>query len=849
MDLGDKIKEYNPAFFVGRGCLDPRTDYQNLDPSQPIPSVILRLLTMLLSALRNQHGVSRNAGIRGFLRRIGCYDPLAPAGAFGSPQYGYDQQQAMITAVHMLQMAMVLTGGNREVPIYRDPETGQVYKAPLAQLLWQEKLDVSDYGGPYASGEVLIQGLGLRKAFEVLQQHQCSPTVAGLFKLYQLEEYKRAREEIALHSLLNAARKNKISNIQKLFGHPSKRWRDEQELTPKIQSLVSGEQLTIVELLMQLLNIGPEGDPSSPLRINDGEWGNHRERWHPRYRPGVALQGVDPVFGDLWERLTDKGKEMADQVLKDVPEYYGGPKHDVTLIPRKIRVFTESSTSGDIFTAAEDTVWSELGYAQLEVYVQKWKFLTQVLYCCDAEFANILSYIHGGIGARSGSLQERLTRRMFTRAVSFLLGPKFLLDCAIRNSLPDSHELNQDNPVDRGKAKAVGKISAAAGISLAFTSFMGSPLSKFFAHTNKLCRIGFSMAGGAMAVGVKALSQMAGGIKENTFAFQLIWAPAGTALGLALAVLALEGGWFTEYFDPLDGLYANGQPISGCPYDPETRDARQYEFQTQWLASWAWAWILSFLSWFTDYLELSFFDFGMEMVNCIIGGLQAGCAGIFQEALMQVAMNPGEEHRLENGTIPPQWNYDAIISEEWGVPSFNIDFEHIFTILRHLFCYPTYQEIVYARDHNGLYPDGQPMPPQYWNDAAEEGLPPVEPYLGARLCGFGWHWWDDGTPGALIWEGVGPYPGVSDMIMWSLGALVSGLFMAEGGGFLTSLTSVIGSVVANQIAAFTIQLFIKGAADLIILDCIYSTPHPSTQTDSPADPGNPTDESRYTRAL
>jgi hypothetical protein len=93
-----------------------------------------------------------------------------------------------------------------------------------------------------------------------------------------------------------------------------------------------------------------------------------------------------------------------------------------------------------------------------------------------------------------------------------------------------------------------------------------------------------------------------------------------------------------------------------------------------------------------------------------------------------------------------------------------------------------------------------------------------EDNLGAPLCGFGRHEWDDGTVGAAIWDGY------YQVIMWSLGALVSAGFLLGGGSFASALAGVLGSLVANQIAAFVIQWVLQMTTEFIIWNIIVSIP-------------------------
>jgi hypothetical protein len=237
-------------------------------------------------------------------------------------------------------------------------------------------------------------------------------------------------------------------------------------------------------------------------------------------------------------------------------------------------------------------------------------------------------------------------------------------------------------------------------------------------------------------------------------------------------------------------------------------------------ASWTWAWILSFLQWFTDYMELSCMDLSMELINCVIGGFQMSVAGIFHEALVDVAVDPQAHmtdakwtHYGVEYDTDGWWNYDPILPTRRLVPSFVIDFNGIFTLLRHVFCYPTLEEI---HAHIGANPEDVTFRAKYgiyFDDDVDRYLPPWEDNAGCLLVGFGRHEWDDGTWGQVIWDGIG------QVLMWSFGACVSVAFTA-GGGFFCGLVGVLGSLVANEVASFLIQQLLYWAAQGILVSIV-----------------------------
>ncbi len=285
---------------------------------------------------------------------------------------------------------------------------------------------------------------------------------------------------------------------------------------------------------------------------------------------------------------------------------------------------------------------------------------------------------------------------------------------------------------------------------------------------------------------------------QNTFGFQLVWAPIGTAIGVSAAMSA----------DDVLGIY-----------DKHATCVDLKEFSDEEVERWTVAAILSFLTWFTDYLELPggcAIDFGREMVNCLLGGFQIGIGALYSSAVEKVM----EDH--------PDWVAAGRLDPN-NIPSYVINFEGLGIFLRHLLCYPSYPEIhdlqirkdQYYPQFNETYPwpwashpdAGIYNPnPYYTDNEYEELLPVYEPNIGCRIYGLGLHCWDDGQPLAIIWDIA------FQVQMWALGALIS----VYVGGFMAGFVGVIASMLANIIVQQVVTFVHQGMVGLILYCGIVS---------------------------
>lgn len=450
-------------------------------------------------------------------------------------------------------------------------------------------------------------------------------------------------------------------------------------------------------------------------------------------------------------------------------------------------------------TCKPDTIWKDVSLARNDVRIIRAVGVAAARAGLDD--LETLDLYSAAIAIRhlqrsgQGSWQNRLLASCITKCLD-MKSPG--LSHEIRKAVTGVDGTTPDSDVVK-KTKTLGKLGVL-GISIlsGLASYLGGiPIMKnVMQNQANLLHQGI---GAFTGMGVGTFSGSISHVTnknplQNTFGFQLVWAPIGTAIGVSAAMDA----------DAVLGIY-----------DKHATCTDLEEFADEDLERWTVATILSFLTWFTDYLELPFgcaIDFGMEMVNCLIGGFQIGVGAIYSSAVEQVM----QDH--------PSWVAQGHLDPN-NIPSYVINFEGLGVFLRHVLCYPSYPEIhdpnielrthIHYPDFSETYPwpwasyslAGIYKPNPYYTDEQEEQFLPVyEPNIGCRIYGLGLHCWDDGQPIAIIWDIA------FQVQMWALGALIS-IYV---GGFMAGFVGVVASMLANTIVQQVVTFVHSGMVSLIL---------------------------------
>jgi hypothetical protein len=342
---------------------------------------------------------------------------------------------------------------------------------------------------------------------------------------------------------------------------------------------------------------------------------------------------------------------------------------------------------------------------------------------------------------------------------------------------------------------------------------------------------------------------------ENAFWYQLVWGPLGLLMGRVATYLLLcmripdewhvaglnedaPGGYFWWAFDDCDGHEdpwwflpchslikapekAFGEYPGAFAWENPLITPAMHEVWYDEIYKWTWVVALSFLVWATDYMDLAQdglgvitggLDFGIELLNCFLGGVQVGFAEVFQTSCY-LAEGWNDTLQLDcnwlpTDTEPPYFWLDLNASyinpanplegtDADGtiavVPSYLIPLESAASVCRHMLCFSV--------------PDLQ-----------GRRFPEWEPTLGVWFLSAGIWWLRDGQPLAYVWE----FRWWADLL--AAGALITWLSAGQTYTFAEAIGGVLASTIACTVAAAVINRAMSDLSHLLVLEIMAGLP-------------------------